>query len=408
MWLLYRSARHEGGPATKGMRDTPFFATARQHFLQHGYAIFPAAVGTSIVERLRPALTASTVARARYLLEVPDIESMLKSKAKLSDPLYTKVMARLQRRKYMMRLYRAEKRRRKLLTEVAAKFLNGRKKEDLTGEELWKLSEILAKEVVKISGKGCQSTIYNDPQMLRAINEYRCNVWMTNKELESIVRDASFWEPIGNIATEVGGVERPVLFSDAPMFREPYGGPFGYHCTAPSIGVRLSGKQPLAVSLLVFTHRPDRQTMPMFLLRGSHRFVQEQYLTQVSPGDLSLPFLPMESHIPEQLQRFRFDSSVVGGPVEGGDAIGPGTVVLFSPHLMIGMDANASTERVVVYKLNLVAENAPPFLKSPSWITAWRSFPREVNFASPVVFPPFYDKTMTNTSARRSASSAAR
>ncbi|ESL07370.1 hypothetical protein TRSC58_04940 [Trypanosoma rangeli SC58] len=382
------------------MKDASFFAAARQHFLQHGYAILPAVVGASVVERLRPALTASTVARARYFLEVPDIESMLKSKAKLSDPLYTKVMARLQRRKYMQHLYHAEKRRRKRLTEVAAKFLNGRKKEDLTGEELWKLSEILAREIVKISGKGCQSTIQNDPQMLRAINEYRCNVWMTNKELEGIVRDFSFWGPIGTIATKVGGVGRPVLFADAPMFREPYGGPFGYHCTAPSIGVKANGNQPPAVSLLVFTHHPDKQTMPMFVLKGSHRFVQEQYLTQVSPGDLSLPFLPMESHIPEQLQRFKFDDSVVGAPIEGGDAIGPGTVVVFHPCLMIGMGANASTERVTVYKLNLVAENAPPFLKAPSWITAWRSFPREVSFASPVVFPPFFDKSMATTSTQ--------
>ncbi|EAN99794.1 hypothetical protein, conserved [Trypanosoma cruzi] len=382
------------------MKETLVFATARQQFLQHGYAIFSAAIGASLIERLRPALTASTVARARCFIDVPDIESMLKSKSRLSDPLYTKVMARLQRRKYMLRRYREEKKRRKQLKEVVANFLNGREKEDLTGEELWKLSELLAKEAVSVPGKECRSTIKNDPQMLRAINEYRCNVWMTNKELENIVRDPSFWQPIGAIASDVGGVERPVLFADAPMFREPYGGPFGYHCTAPSIGVKTNGNQPLAVSLLVFTHRPDKQKMPLFVLKGSHRFVQDQYLRYVLPNVLSLPFLPMESHIPEQIKRFNFDSSVVGSPIEGGDAIGPGTVVVLNPHLMIGVGANASTERVAVYKLNLIAENAPPFLKAPSWITAWRSLPREVNFASPVVFPPFYDKTMSTTSAR--------
>lgn len=372
------------------MKGFSSLSTTRQHFIEHGYAILPAAIGAPLIERLRPALVASTVARARCFIDVPDIESMLKSKAKLSDPLYTKVMARLQRRKYMLRRYRMEKRRRKQLTEVAAKFLQGRKKEELTGEELWKLSEILTSEVAKISGKGCQSTIHNDPQMLRAINEYRCNVWMTNKELQSIVRDPAFWGPLGNIATEIGGVERPVLFSDAPMFREPYGSPFGYHFTAPTIGVKTNLKRVQAVSLLLYTHCPDQLTLPLFLLKGSHRFVREQYLKHVSAADLSLPFLPMQSHIPEQLKRFTFDDSVVGAPVAGGDAIGPGTVVLLDPHLMVGMGANVSARRVVVYKMNLVSEDAPAFLRAPSWISAWRSLPREVNFASPVVFPPFY------------------
>ncbi|KEG13356.1 hypothetical protein DQ04_01051090 [Trypanosoma grayi] len=372
------------------MRSGRLPFAARQHFLEHGYAVLPATLGAPLIERLRPALVASTVARARHLTEVPDIESMLKSKAKLSDPLYEKVMTRLQRRRYLLRLYRTEKRRRKQLAQVAAKFLNGRRKEELTGEELWTLSEKLSTEAAKMSGKGCQSTVQNDPQMLRAINEYRCNVWMTNKELQSVVRDPSFWEPLGVIATDVGGVEQPVLFSDASIFREPYGSPFGYHCTAPTIGVKTNGSHMVAVSLLVFTHRPDQQTMPLFVLKGSHRFVREQYIRRVPPGDLSLPFLPMESHIPEQIKRFQFDSSVVGAPMNGGDEISPGTVVVLDPHLMIGIGANASTARVVVHKLNLVSQDAQPFMKAPSWITAWRSLPAEVNFASPVVFPPFF------------------
>ncbi|ORC92086.1 uncharacterized protein TM35_000043000 [Trypanosoma theileri] len=381
------------------MRNASIPFAARQHFLEHGYAILPAVLPTPIVERLKDALISATVARSRCLIDVPDIESMLKCKAKLSDPLYAKVVTRLQRRKYLLRLYRAEKRRRKQLSEIAAKFLNGRKKEDLTGEELWKLSEILTTEVSKMSGKGCQSTIQNDPQMLRAINEYRCNVWMTNKEIQTLVRDSSFWKPIGSIATNVGGVERPVLFSDAPMFREPYGSPFGYHCTAPTFGVKTNSRQVHAVTLLLFTHSPNDYQMPLYILKNSHRFVREQYITRVPPVDLSMPFLPMESHIPEQLKRFNFDSSVVGSLVEGAENITPGTIIAVDPHLMIGMGPNASTERVVVYKLNMVAEDAPPFMKSPSWVTGWRSLPREVNFASPIVFPPFFSEETNSTDA---------
>nr|CCD12888.1 unnamed protein product [Trypanosoma congolense IL3000] len=364
---------------------------ARQHYLEHGYAILPNVLSPPLVGQLRESLIASTVARSRYFIDLPDMDSLLKSREKLSDPLYTKVMERLQRRKHIMRQYREEKRQRKRLAKVAANILNGRKKEDLSGEELWRLSEALAKEVGKMSGKGCEATVSNDPQMLRAINQYRCNVWMTNKDLQAMVRDPSFTETIGEVATNVGGVERPVLFCDAPMFREPYGGPFGYHCTAPTIGVKTNGKSTNAVSLLVFTHRPDKQTMPMFVLKGSHLFVREQYISRVLPSDLALSFLPMETHIPEQLKRFDFDDSVIGAPIDDGDMIAPGTVVVVDPHLMIGLGTNASPSRVVVYKMNIVAEDASPMMRAPSWITGWRSLRREVSFSSPVVFPPLYN-----------------
>ncbi|CBH14609.1 hypothetical protein, conserved [Trypanosoma brucei gambiense DAL972] len=375
------------------MRRQPFPFVARQQYLENGYAILPNALSPSLVGPLREALIASTVARSRYFIDMPDIESMLKSKGKLSDPLYTNVMARLRKRKHILRQYRAEKRQRRRLAEVAAKVLNGRKKEDLSGEELWKLSEALTKEVAKMSGRGCQATIFNDPQMLRAINEYRCNVWMTNKDLQHIVRDRSFAELIGGVATNVGGVDRPVLFSDAPMLREPYGSPFGYHCTAPTIGVKTNSSRTSCVSLLVFTHQPDSQTMPLFVLKGSHRFVKEQYITRISPGDLWMPFIPMETHIPEQLKRFNFDSSVVGVPIEGGDAIGPGTIIAVDPHLMIGMGCNASPSRVVVYRMNVVSEDATPFMGAPSWIVGWRSLRSEVSFSAPVVFPPLHQVT---------------
>nr|CCC50710.1 conserved hypothetical protein [Trypanosoma vivax Y486] len=365
----------------------------RQRFLDVGYAIFPQTLDTAFVGKLRESLIASTTARSRYFIEFPDIETLLQSKAKLSDPLYTKIMTRLQRRKRVIRQYQAERQRRRYLSRVAASILKGRKREELSGEELWRLSEILSEEVAKMSGKGCQSTIHNDPQMLRAINEYRCNVWMTNKGMESIVRDPSFVHTVGKIATHIGGVERPVLFSDAPMFREPYGNPFGYHCTAPTIGVKTNLKSSTAVSLLVFTHRPDSQSMPLYVLKNSHRFVRQQLGVRVSHSAFTAPFLPMEAHIPEQLKRFEFDDSVVGVPMEDSHFIGPGTIVALDPHLMIAMGMNASTSCLAVYKMNIVSENAKPFMQAPSWITAWRSLRGEVSFASPVVFPPLYSAT---------------
>lgn len=385
---------------------------ARQHFLEHGYAIIPNVLSADVVGRICESATASVVARARYFTELPLIEQLLKSKPKYSDPVYETMMSHIEKRRFLLRYYRHMKRQKRQLRRVAKDFLNGRSTSDLSGEELWKLSELVSAAALRMSGKGCTSTVRNDPQMLSAINEYRVNAWMTNSALETVIRDGpGFCAPVAELAEVVGGVERPVLFSDAPVFRGPYGNPVGYHCTAPCIGTRTNGKseggQLPAVTIVIFTHTPSNLCLSPYILANSHRTVKEQYARQVRPETLFPRFLPMEADMRDQLRRFHFDDPVVAVPLlstapsatdSSAPLLCPGTVMVVDPHLMMAFGPNLTSDKCLVYRINVVSEDARPFLSAPSWIRGWRTVPREVSFSAPVVFPPLYAKAVASYS----------
>ena len=50
---------------------------ARQHFLEHGYAVLPDVLSPDMVSRIRTNALASTLARAKYFAELPNIHSLL-------------------------------------------------------------------------------------------------------------------------------------------------------------------------------------------------------------------------------------------------------------------------------------------------------------------------------------------
>ncbi|KPI85351.1 hypothetical protein ABL78_5575 [Leptomonas seymouri] len=378
---------------------------ARQHFLEHGYAILPNVLSEEMVSRIRTNALSSTLARSKYFAGLPNIQSLLQSKPKMSDPLFDNVMSHLEKRRYILRYHRQMKRHKRQLRRAAKAFLKGRDVSQLSGEEMWKLSELLSAAAMKMSGKGCTSTIHSDPQMLLAINEYRSNAWMTSSALEAALRDTeAFVKPLSQVVEIVGGVERAVIFSDAPLLREAYGNPVGYHCTAPLIGTRTNarmskgGGDAAAVSLILFTYTPTSTCLAPYVMRNSQHAVRQQYLHRVRAERLRRCFAPMEVDVRDQLRFFRFDASVVGEPIISSSGltspsfapIGPGSVMVVDPHLMMAFSANFTSQDEVIYRLNIVSENARPYLSAPSWIHGWRTMPQEVNFASPAVFPPLY------------------
>ncbi|KPA86447.1 putative mitochondrial hypothetical protein [Leptomonas pyrrhocoris] len=391
---------------------------ARQHFLEHGYAVLPNVLSAEMVSRIRTNALSSTLSRSRYFAELPNIQSVLQSEQTMSDPLSHNVMSHLEKRRYILRYYKQVKRQKRKLRLTAKAFLNGRDISRLTGEEMWELSETLSAAAMQVSAKGATntvltSTVHTDPQMLLAINAYRANAWMTNSALEAALRDTeALVKPLSQLAEIVGGVERPVIFSDAPLLREAYGNPVGYHCTAPLIGTRTNarmskgGGDAAAVSLILFTYTPTSTCLAPYVMRNSQRAVQQQYLRHVRAERLHRRFAPMEADVRDQLRFFEFDASVVGEPLIPTKAglssssaplpsppaspIGPGSVMVVDPHLMMAFSANLTSQSEVIYRLNIVAENARPYLPAPSWIHGWRTMPQQVNFASPAVFPPLY------------------
>lgn len=384
--------------------------SARQQFLQKGYAILPNALPLATVQRIRAGALQSTTARSRFFYNLPNMEELLKSnQSKMSDPFLDPLLTQIDKRRFLLRYYKQLKRQRRQLTRTVRKFLNGRTREDLSPEELWRLSELVVLEAHKASGRGCTSTVHNDAQLLASIDNYRANAWMTSADLtEVLTSDQDLKSALATVAEIVGGVEKPVVFGDSPLLRPVFGNPVGYHCTAPVIGTRTNAPQRgggvPAVTLLIFTYVPTRQRLEPHVLENSHKFVRDQYIHQVHPRRLFSTFLPLEAHIPQTLQQFHFDSSVVGrslldcegssnsssGGADGSGPIGAGTVVAVDPHLMMAFGPNATWDDEVVYRLNVVNEEARPFLSAPSWVRGWRSLPREVHFASPVMFPPLY------------------
>ncbi|KAK7197975.1 hypothetical protein NESM_000752500 [Novymonas esmeraldas] len=380
---------------------------ARQHFLEHGYAIVPNALSSSIVERIRAGALDATTARSRTFADLPNIHSLLKSKPKYSDPLIEGFASHLQKRQYILRYYRDVRRQKRRLRRAAKALLNGRDASELSGEEMWKLSELLSAEALKTSGRGCTSTVKTDSQMLMAIDQYRANAWMTNAALEAALRDTeAFMRPLAQLAEIVGGVERPVIFGDVPLLRKAYGNPVGYHCLAPTIGARTNaraskgGGGATAVSMVLFTYTPTPLCLPPFVMRHSQHAVRHQYLHNVRADQLWRRFAPTEADMRDQLRHFHFDESVVGQSLVSSPAtsdsaaampvIGPGTVMVVDPHLMMAFGANMTAQSEVVYRINVVSETARPSLTPPSWVRGWRTMPQEVHFASPLVFPPLH------------------
>lgn len=242
------------------------------------------------------------------------------------------------------------------------------------------------------------STIDNDPQLLRAIREHRVNTWMTSPALEHVVRH-DFGKRLGQLATEVGGVEEPVLFSDRPLVRPSYGRPFAFHCDAPSIGVdpATAATPPNAsVSVLLFTHDVSPAAMQVFAIRESHRLVRDHLWGLKSPPpcdpkSLRVRFAPMESHMPDFFAKapgLPWDDTVhVSAPVCGIEA---GDVLVADTNLLVALGPNLVHEANVVWRWSIVGAASLPSFATDSWINTWRSSPKQIRFDAPSVFPPLY------------------
>lgn len=368
---------------------------ARQHFLEKGYYIVRNVFSGNDLQEVRTAAMEAAVSRRHQLHHIPRIETVFRQKAKFSDPSLTKMVSHLEKRRYILEYYRMVRRERRERTKLIQKFLKGRKKEDLSEEELYKLAVLIQQHVKggAACGRQCDRTIYNDTQMLHAITEHRANLWMTNKKLEKVLRSDYFKEALGRIATEVGGVENPVIFSDSPLYREAYGGGVGYHCSASQIGIRTTAQRSsLAVTLAVFTFAPSPLCFEPHILDGSHLPVRAQ-LNRCPQliSKLYTPFPVSEYHVPFALQQQfpGLDSTIVGKSLlsTGSVDMTPGDVLVINPHLMVAYGPNFTPNPELVYRLHVVNEEAKPYLRSPSWIRSWRSLKKEVDFRSPIVFP---------------------
>lgn len=389
---------------------------ARQHFLEHGYAVIRSVLSDEMTTTLRRASLEAASARRRQLCEMPPIDTIFRRQSSFSDPSLKAMASHLEKRRYLLQYHRFVKRKRRERKRLLTKFLKGRKMEELTSEEIYQLGVLLQEEVLSRDGSkqdtrhgvksvmSSERTIHNDPQMLKAISDYRANLWMTHQGLQAILRNDAFSRELGRLAESVGGIDRPVVFSDSPIYREPYGSGTAYHCTAPCFGARTTSTRPcVAVTLMLFTFEPTPLCLEPHILEHSHRLVRAHLSHHPKTLQrLFSPFLLSEAHVPFQLQHFPFAKELHGKPLispenesnplsaPAPDRIQAGDVVVVDPHTMLAFGPNCTSESELVYRLHVVSESAAPYMRSPSWIRGWRSLPQEVNFASPVVFPKLF------------------
>lgn len=320
---------------------------ARHHFLEHGWALARNVLDPSTIRALHAASLEAASARWKQLCAVPSIDVIFRQRqSKFSDPPLQHMVTHLEKRRYLLQYFRKVRHHRKEQRRMVKEVLGGRRKEDLTEEEICNLSTLLQDKVLKNGQKHSSilfdCTIYNDPQMLQAISEYRTNLWMTYPPLEALLRSSAVASALGKLAEEIGGIEKPVVFGDSPLLRDAFGGGVSYQCTAPLFGVRTTKRRPnVAVTLIPFTFAPASfclephvLTRPFSLASSSltfsshsdengnilpsHRFIQSFLLgdgknsshtsgrrrgTTERLQALFSPFLLNEYHIPFQLQQ---------------------------------------------------------------------------------------------------------
>lgn len=395
----------------------------RQTYLQNGFALIPNVLDAPSCDRLRRALNSAVTARGQQFLRVPSIETVIKNTTKVHDPTYERMMKRMERQKLakqrrrevrlqLFNVRRAEayqKLDKKLRAEGRVDLANrirdkqraraglpssassSASSSSLTGEDILRMSQQIAEKVrVGNLAKHCDRTVDNDPQLLKAIMEHRCNVWMTNREVASFVREEATRCKLGDIAATVGGVDRPVLFADSPIARPPLGRPVYFHCSAPTIGTASLAvphtARYKAVTLLLFPQEVSAVSLQLSVVHGSHHKVRTQ-LGSIRPSDLALTFLPMESHMPEMTKLF---DGLGDCRVEAITNIEAGSVMVVDPCLLLSFGPNFSLVNGLVYRMHVVDVSERPSLRPHSWIQSWRSSASHIDFDSPIVFPPLY------------------
>lgn len=382
---------------------------ARQQYLEHGFAIIRNVFSDGVTKSLRLASLEAAGARRRHLCEVPSIDSLFRRQSSFSDPSLRAMATHLEKRRYLLQYHRFVRRKQRERKRLMKKFLKGRKIEELSTEEIYQLGVLLQEEVLrkkcergmKIGIGTPERTIHDDPQMLKAISDYRANLWMTHQGLQSIVRNEAFSRELGQLAENVGGVDRPIIFSDNPIYREPFGAGTGYQCSAPCFGTRTTSTRPsVAVTLMIFTFDPAPLCFEPHVLEKSHHLVRAHISRHPKTlQKLFSPFLLSETHVPFQLQQFSFAKelqakSLISPKPYNVDSpptsIRAGDVVVVDPHMMFAFGPNYTTQPELLYRVNVVSESAVPYMRSPSWIRGWRSLPHEVDFTSSVVFPKLF------------------
>ena len=395
----------------------------RDHYVRRGYVLIPRLLADdATLHGLRTSTQSACIARRKYLMDLPSIDTIAKGTSRVRDPLYDKLEAKLQRNRQRMKYLRAVRRKKK------GKKVFG----EVSGDDVWAMTERVAAAMMGGQKSGSDSlpsdvpplvpTIHNDPLMLQAINKLQVNLWMSHKGVEHILREGGLGRTVASAVCDVVHavaqtsqqdaapssmplIERPFLFADSPLIRESFGRPCFPTFAAHSIGANTTTSTGAGACAWVFTEDHDATRMPITVFERSHLHVRAQYwgsstatpnsTASLHPRHFRIEFKPMESHIPHHINLLDLQSrqQELGAvrPVSLHDehpTIPKGSVLVCDPHLLVGAGANYCHDSTSIYRMLLLnGTSSKPSMRPPSWISEWRSMAADVNFGIDGIFP---------------------
>lgn len=215
-----------------------------QHLQSKGYTVFKDVIPKEMITRLRDHVRRGVQARPQAFIEIANPADVLNQEVKQEDPrmsaLKRKFAAHREHRRRMLKEKRLAKMRAAKRSEDESfedsrdGFRPNKKATDATASDIARLSQRITQQLAQLDPS--DSRIENDPQRLNAINEHRCNLWMTESQTigKEFVR-GEFGKILGTLVE--ANIKNPVLFCDRPMFQLPYGRPSLMHFAAPFFGL---------------------------------------------------------------------------------------------------------------------------------------------------------------------------
>lgn len=345
------------------------FQRASENFSAHGFALLPGILEPQLVAALKSALTEGVLARKETFLHVPPMIDVLRRHFDATeDPGYAAF-----KRKW--------KERRRQKRQLSPKKQTQYHSND---HDVWAMSEKIAQMIVKRSP--VDTDIGNDPQRLKAIDDFKVNVWMTNRELRQLIH-GDLGKSVGEIVTNVAGISTPRLFCDRPFFREAYCRPSFLHFAAPFIGIDHPIRDQAICGIWIFCNETTAMRCPISYLEKSHIKIRAIY-SQKDPLNFTSDFVPVDSDTSLWLRHFpEFAQSCTSCTIS---PIPVGSVLLFDPFLFVGMGPNFSSETNISWQLFAIPESATPSLRQNSWIRGWRTSGKEISFHNEVIFPKLF------------------
>jgi hypothetical protein len=386
----------------------------RAQFQSHGFVVIERFLDAAAVASLRGGVKKGVEERAEHFLACPKTLDILKQERETADPdpLYSKFV---QRFKEVSKRKAAERKKKRAAIRAAKRGLDPappasiatdvakpppKLVKDATGDDVLDMARRIAQQLVKTPA--VHSSVYNDPVRLKAINTHKCNVWMTSDAVKAHAF-GSVGKAIGEVASQVAGVPRPVLFGDRPMLRDTFYKPTLLHCGAPFMGVEQfyrrddscnvndEGNALLACVAWLFMDDSERLRSPFWYVDNSHTLVAEELRKGVRSGvdvrRLTNLFPPVDSDISLWLQHFpTLQSSGTAKEL----MIRAGSLVLADPHLLMGLGPNFGRNQHVSLQCLVVSSESKPSIHPASWVREWKSTSKGVDFKNEVIFPRLF------------------